>query len=214
LKWGVFATEATFEDDEDNETGARDLGIGGFWVAGDIAAVGDLPLMGSATYDGDAIGRVSTDLFGSQETYTAWGDMEMTWNFQSRTGDMTISKFDQDHFGEDGIAFAGPMCAPGVTACGTNDKAWSTPKGNHFGGPLTSQRGDNPNEPSNLSGFALGSFARGPSNYTDNDPKNGTPIKGSTPQGVMRNWQVGTGPDTPAGSRYQASGVFGGRLRD
>jgi hypothetical protein len=115
LKWGVFATEATFEDDEDNETGARDLGIEGFWVAADIDA-------------------------------------------------------------------------PGVTACGTNDKAWSTPKGNHFGGPLTSQRGDNPNEPSNLSGFALGSFARGPSNYTDNDPKNGTPIKGSTPQG---GWAIG-----------------------
>jgi hypothetical protein len=212
LKWGVFGTAATFEEEE-SETGARDVAIVGFWVAGDIAAVGDLPLMGSATYDGDAIGTVSTDLFGSQEPYTARGDMEMTWNFQSRSGDMTISKFDQDHFGEDGVTFGGPLCAPGVTACGTNDKAWSTPNGNHFGGPLTS-RGNNPNEPRDLNGFAVGSFARGSAKNDNGNPTTGTPVKGSTPQGVMGNWQVGTGPDTPAGSRYQASGVFGGRLRD
>jgi hypothetical protein len=55
-----------------------------------------------------------------------------------------------------------------------------------------------------LNGFAVGSFARGPSNYTNNDPKNGTPIAGSKPQGVMGNWTVGN-------DHYQASGVFAGK---
>ena len=169
MKWGVFATQATFE--EEGETPARDLGIEGFWVAGDIAAVGDLPFTGEAFYSGGAVGSVSTDLFGSQETYTARGDMEMTWNFAQRSGDLSIKRFDQPHFqASNGLEFGGKMCAPGVTSCGGN-----TPSGNHFGGPLSQKLPENPNTlpegARDLNGFALGSFARGPSNYDNNDPK-------------------------------------------
>jgi hypothetical protein len=100
------------------------------------------------------------------------------------------------------------VCA-GKTGC-------STPKGNHFGGSLNGQlpgawkNGDTQGtinesaEYRDLNGFAVGSFARGPSNYTNNDPKNGTPIAGSKPQGVMGNWTVGN-------DHYQASGVFAGK---
>ncbi len=206
MKWGIFGAAAAFEDDG-SETGAREVGILGFWVAGDIPAVGDLPFDGTAVYNGDAIGMVATNLYHDDaqhpgeyvgedgwRTYTATGKMRMDWDFGRREGDLTISKFDQKHYGEDGVTFGGKMCAPGVAGCGAN-----TPSGNHFGGALTS-RGSNPNEPTNLNGFAVGSFARGPSNYDDN----GNPRRGSTPDGAMGNFQVGN-------DSYRASGVFAGK---
>ncbi|MGH6803179.1 MAG: hypothetical protein ACREC3_07415, partial [Methyloceanibacter sp.] len=207
MEWGVFAAAGSFEDGENQ----RDLGILGWWVAGDIAAVGDLPFTGSATYSGGAIGTVWTNLVydptseDGWTTYTATGDMDMRWDFAKRSGDLTISKFDQEHFGNDGLTFRGDMCAPGVTSCGGP----GTPEGNHFGGKLTGQLpGDGPGaglspEARNLDGFALGSFARGPENYDNGDPKTGTPIKGSEPQGVMGNWSAGN-------DRYRASGIFAG----
>ena len=98
MQWGVFAANVEFEDTNDEgQPVNREAHVLGFWVAGDIAAVGDLPFTGTATYDGTAIGTVNTDLFGTQETYTARGDMEMEWNFASRSGTMKISKFDQRH---------------------------------------------------------------------------------------------------------------------
>jgi hypothetical protein len=185
----------------------RNAQVLGFWVAGDIPAVGELPFDGSATYSGGAVGTVHTDLFGEDTTYTARGDMDMRWDFGSRSGDMKISKFDQDHF-EGGLTFKGEMCAPGKANC-------STPQGNHFGGKLNGQlpgawqNGDANGEINqsaeyrDLNGFAVGSFARGPDNYDNGDPKTGTPIPGSKPQGVMGNWEVGN-------DHYQASGVFAG----
>jgi hypothetical protein len=49
----------------------------------------------------------------------------------------------------------------------------------------------------------LAVHARGPQNFTNGDPKTGKPIKGSVPQGVMGNWNVGN-------DHYKASGVFAG----
>jgi hypothetical protein len=88
----------------------------------------------------------------------------MTWNFASRTGDFSISHFDTG-VGPDGVAFGGPMCAPGVAGCGT-------PSGNHFGGPLSG------NLPSGaaLAGFAGGSFVNNGSDKA---------------AGVIGNWNVG-----------------------
>ena len=211
MKWGVFIAAASFEE-EDSDTIARDVAILGWWVAGDIAAVGDLPFDGTASYSGGAIGQVvtninadaSTDLVGQDgwTTYTATGDMDMNWDFGKRSGDLKISKFDQANFGTDGLTFRGNMCAPGVTACGT-----TTPSGNHFGGKLTGQlpadgqNGELPPGARDLDGFAVGSFTRGPGNY---DQETGKPIKGSIPQGVMGSWGVGN-------DRYQASGIFAGK---
>jgi len=217
LKWGVVVGEAHFVDSSGGPGGGssqRDVTLLGWWVAGDIPAVGDLPFRGSATYSGDAIGTVWTDLYydpnsgtaNSGYTYTATGDMDMTWDFGQRSGNLTISHFDEDHF-QGGLTFSGKMCAPGVTSCGP-----STPSGNHFGGQLSGQlptswknsgevvSGEFPSgESRDASGFALGSFARGPSNYD----ANGNPIQGSTPQGVMGNWAVNN-------DHYKASGVFAG----
>ena len=191
-----------FEED-DSETIARDVAILGWWVAGDIAAVGDLPFDGTASYSGGAIGPVRTrSCRQSVTTYTATGDMDMNWDFGKRSGDLKISKFDQAHFGTDGLTFRGNMCAPGVTACGT-----TTPSGNHFGGKLTGQlpengqNGELPPGARDLDGFAVGSFTRGPDNYNQ---ETGKPIKGSIPQGVMGSWGVGN-------DHYQASGIFAGK---
>jgi hypothetical protein len=127
MQWGVFAANVEFEDTNDeNQRVSREAHALGFWVAGDIPAVGELPFDGSATYSGGAVGTVHTDLFGEDTTCTARGDMDMRWDFGERSGDMKISKFDQEHF-EGGLTFKGEMCAPGKTGC-------STPKGNHFGG--------------------------------------------------------------------------------
>jgi hypothetical protein len=211
MQWGVFAANVEFEDTNNDEQPVdRNAQILGFWVAGDVVPVDDLPFTGTAVYEGGAVGTVNTDLFGEGEvqTYTARGDMDMRWDFADRSGDMKISKFDQEHFGDDGLTFEGKMCAPGKTNC-------STPEGNHFGGKLSGQldangqNGDLPPDTRQLNGYALGSFVRGPNNY-----QNGEPVPGSRPQGVMGNWQVGTGPNAPAGSRYEASGVFGGRAVD
>jgi hypothetical protein len=117
---------------------------------------------------------------------------------------MTISEFDTGHFGPDGLTFNGPMCAPGVTACGNSPDGsrWSTPAGNHFGGPLTGQLPNTelPAGARNLSGFALGSFALGSSNF---DQNTNAAIPRSVPQGVMGNWGV-------SNDHYTASGIFGG----
>ncbi len=207
MKWGVFLASAGFDDSGNSEhTNPRQVAILGWWVAGDIPNVNDLPFKGTATYSGGAVGTVTTNLFGEgPTTYVAKGDMNMDWNFGKRTGNMEISKFDQQNLGGDGLTVKGKMCAPGVSGCGG-----STPSGNHFGGKINGQLPNSgpsaelPADARNLDGFALGSFARGPDNFDNGDPKTGKPIKGSTPQGTMGNWQVGN-------DHYKASGVFAGK---
>ena len=62
--------------------------------------------MGTATYEGDAIGNVSRLNGEAWYTYVATGDMDMTWNFKHRTGELHIKNFD-------GMSFNGNMAAPG-----------------------------------------------------------------------------------------------------
>jgi hypothetical protein len=200
LKWGAFVAEASFEDPQQSgDPIQRDVAILGWWVAGDIPAVEQLPVTGTATYNGGAVATVATDL-GSEgwATYIASGQMGMSWNFGTRQGGFAIAGFDSAHFNDgQGLTFSGPMCAPGVAGCGTN-----TPGGNHFGGPLSGQlpaSAQLTGDARNLSGFALGSFVRGPSNFDIN----GNPISRSTPQGVIGNWGVGN-------NHYMASGIFAG----
>ena len=188
------------------------VAIVGWWIAGDIPAVNQLPFTGTATYAGNTIATVSNDLYnvGDWNTYVATGNVDMSWNFGTRKGDLTISQFDTQHFGPDGLTFSGAMCAPGITSCGKmpDGTTWATPNGNHFGGPLTGKLPEFyyseiaiPEAERNLNGFAFGSFVRGLDNYqlVNNLP---VPINQSVPQGVIGNWAAG-------GDRYLASGVFG-----
>ena len=45
-------------------------------------------------------------------TYTARGDMQMTWDFGTREGDLTISNFDKDNI-EGGLTITGHMSNSG-----------------------------------------------------------------------------------------------------
>jgi hypothetical protein len=193
LKWGVWAADLKFSNTGGNTALPTDLTAFGWWVAGDVVDVDTLAALGGgATYAGTAIGSVASDLDGNGtwNPYVSTGDLVMHWSFAQRAGDLTISKFDTQHFGTNGLTFTGNMCAPGVTSCGT-------PAGNHFGGELSGQLqasgliANLPDQARNLSGFALGSFVR-PLDATDGIPK-----------GVIGNWGVGN-------DRYIASGIFAG----
>jgi hypothetical protein len=150
LQWGAWGSRVSFGNGESGPQYVDNIHLG-WWVAGDIATDTDLDALqaldASATYQGHVIGNVANNLDdGGWNTYVATGDLEMNWAFASRTGDLTISKFDTQNF-NDGLTFSGPMCAPGVYGCGTG-------AGNHFGGPLNTPQGS----PIALTGSAAGSF--------------------------------------------------------
>ena len=133
-----------------------------------------------ATFAGHAIGNVVNGTDGWTLPYVATSDLDMTWKFGARTGELAISKFDSYNF-QGGLTFSGPMCAPGLS-CAPGSHV---PAGNHFGGQLTGQL---PNYQGPLSGSAVGSFVNGP---------------GKPEAGVLGNWGVGN-------ERYLASGIFAG----
>jgi trimeric autotransporter adhesin len=194
LQWGAWGTRVKFSDSEGPQY-IDNIHLG-WWVAGDVIDNSDLPTDLSASYTGHVIGNVSTNIGNNGwQTYVATGDLEMAWDFNSRSGDLTISKFDRS-ITPGGLTFSGEMSAPGEFATGKNQ----------FGGPLSLANTNLPNNLSSLNGMtgsATGSFVRGPSNFNNN----GTPISGSTPQGVIGNWNVGS-------ARYNANGIFAGSIKD
>ena len=84
----------------------------GWWVAGDVIDNSDLPTDASASYAGHVIGNVATNI-GSNgwQTYVATGDMYMDWDFNSRSGNLTICKFDRS-ITPGGLTFSGAMTPP------------------------------------------------------------------------------------------------------
>ena len=66
----------------------------GTWVAGDISNPADLPNNISVTYGGTALGNVSRQTASGVAKYIAKGDMDMSFSFASRTGNLQISNFD------------------------------------------------------------------------------------------------------------------------
>ncbi len=187
LRWGSWNSHLVFDSggSQATESGNTNVFAHGWWIAGDIIDDSDMPTDGSATYTGRAIGDVASNLGDTGwVTYTAKGDMVMTWDFGDRAGDLTISNFDKQHI-DGGLTFTGHMTAPGEIG-----------GANQFGGPLSGK--DLPDNLSDLTGSANGSFVRGPENFDQ-----GKPIHQSKPQGVIGNWAVDS-------SHYTAGGVFGG----
>ncbi|KQW31363.1 hypothetical protein ASE36_03650 [Rhizobium sp. Root274] len=66
----------------------------GNWIIGDTPNNSNVPISGTATYAGHAVGTVLSG--GSQ--YIATGDMSSTMNFGTRTGSVQISNFDSRTF--------------------------------------------------------------------------------------------------------------------
>ena len=194
LQWGAWGTRVKFGDTDGTQY--IDNVHLGWWVAGDVIDNSDLPTDLSASYSGHVIGNVSTNIgTNGWVTYVATGDMDMNWDFNARSGDLTISHFDRN-ITPGGLTFTGEMSAPGEVATGKNK----------FSGPLTLDNTDLPQNLSELNGMtgsATGSFIRGPNNIRNN----GEIRSGSTPQGVIGNWNVGSG-------RYNATGIFAGSIKD
>ena len=113
----------------------------GFWVAGALPSIGQLPTSGSATYTGGALGWVASrpNPFASwSDAHPAYGNVNMTWNFASRQGNLAISNFDA----------GGPLGAQNFS--GTMNMSGPNSAVNRFYGQLGGS----------LSGVAHGSFAR------------------------------------------------------
>jgi FecR protein len=193
MRWGAWGGQIKYKDRESHATSDINLG---WYVVGDIVDESDLPDRGSATYKGNAIGTVANNIDGEGwKTYVATGKADLTWDFAPRTGTFKITEFDKS-VTPGGLTFLGPMCAPGVACSGAPNH--STPRGNHFGGPLSGNAGGIA-----LAGSAQGSFVRGPANF---DLK-GLPIRGGIPQGAIGDWNVrGAGLN---GAGYKATGIFG-----
>ncbi|WP_069093705.1 FecR family protein [Methyloligella halotolerans] len=111
IKWGAWGVQANHIGDAGSLSNTR---IDGWWIAGDITPVDELPVTGSASYHGAAFGNV----INRGDRYSESGDLDMNWNFASRRGDLTISNFDGRTFGT-----------------GQNGLA-AVPGPNHFGGVL------------------------------------------------------------------------------
>jgi hypothetical protein len=92
IKWGAWGVQANHIGNAGSVSNTR---IDGWWVAGDITPVDELPVTGSASYHGAAFGNV----INRGERYSASGDLDMDWDFASRRGELTISNFDGRTFG-------------------------------------------------------------------------------------------------------------------
>jgi hypothetical protein len=182
MKWGAWLTILDFQTDPE---GSPDLvNVAGWWVAGDLPTIGQLPLQGTATYTGVTYGNVAAWIEDGCEsfwdTYTASGTVNMQWDFNQRAGVLEISNFDATGpYGP--LNVSGRMDVPGEIAENVNAI-------NRFSGPLLGTLGSAPYPYSNnIDGGAVGSFA---ANGTDKTA------------GVIGNWGVGN-------DYYKASGIFG-----
>lgn len=113
LEWGYWGT--SFESEAGVEvSGTKDFVHMGTWAAGDTPSFGQLPLAGSATYSGHAVGTVAAGSGGGSSQYLAAGNFALTYGFASRTGTASITGFD-------GRDFSGTVAQPaGVSAASAN----------------------------------------------------------------------------------------------
>jgi hypothetical protein len=103
----------------------------GSWVVGRLPELFEVPLSGTATYSGQAVGNVVT---ANGVHYLAGGSYQLSWNFATKSGISTIANFD------------------GLTV----QSASSSSNGRDYTGSLTgSARG------SSLTGSLAGSFYKG-----------------------------------------------------
>ena len=112
-----------------------------------LPTIGQLPTLGTASYQGTAIGQVLYRNDGIQ-SYLAKGDVHMDWDFAQRAGVLDITNFST---GNDNVPVLNSvnnrMDMPGVATAL-----------NKFSGPLLGTLGTNRCAPT-VTGIANGSFA-------------------------------------------------------
>ncbi|UNK39987.1 FecR domain-containing protein (plasmid) [Shinella sp. H4-D48] len=130
LSWGWWG----------NTAGGEGPGVGhmGNWVIGDLTSPAELPMSGTATYAGNAVGTVLNN--GNQ--YIATGTMNATMNFGARTGQVAIGNFDGRNFNTNvtfpSSTFSGTNGATSIAGSFANDGA---DKANGILGSFSSQDG-------------------------------------------------------------------------
>lgn len=72
----------------------------GYWVAGQLSEMAELPQSGQATYNGHAVGMVSD---GVDITHGVQGDFQAVVDFGSGQGSLQISNFDGRSFGTNNL---------------------------------------------------------------------------------------------------------------
>jgi len=108
IEWGEFG--ATFEYLAGGQKTITDqIGLG-WWVAGNVTDPRDLPITGTATYKGTAVGSIA--LSGAMSTVTGRGDLNMSWDFAQRRGTLAINNFDVAG-GNTPLNASGTMIMPG-----------------------------------------------------------------------------------------------------
>jgi hypothetical protein len=93
IKWGSWNAETTFPDTHNGTPVSSQVAATGFWVAGDIPTMSDLPTQGVATYNGTTVGSISRRVDSVWNAYPAAGKLGMAWDFGSRSGLMAITNF-------------------------------------------------------------------------------------------------------------------------
>ena len=183
MTWGAWLTLLNVENGENSDHQPlpnTQISAIGWWVAADsLPTIGQLPTLGTASYDGHAIGEV---LYGSEgiQTYLAKGDVHMDWDFGQRAGVLDITNF----------GVPGNENVPVLNASGRMDMPGVATALNKFSGPLRGTLGNDHCAPT-VYGIANGSFA---ANGTDKTA------------GVIGNFSVANFGDS---TFYKASGVFG-----
>jgi hypothetical protein len=95
----------------------------GNWVVGDLTKSIEMPVSGTATYAGNAVGTV----LNNGDQYITTGKMNATMDFGARTGNVAISNFDGRNFDANvtfpGSAFSGTNGATSIAGSFANDGA-------------------------------------------------------------------------------------------
>jgi hypothetical protein len=96
LSWGRWEAHLNYKDglSDSSDDNSTNLFAGGWWVAGELTTTADIDTLAklgaNATYSGAVHGTV----INLGERYDASGSLTMNWSFADRSGDLTISNFD------------------------------------------------------------------------------------------------------------------------
>ncbi len=115
LEWGYWGGRLRYQDPQ-GTTGQdrRDYFHLATWVAGNPTT--NLPVTGTATFNGFVIGNVAQTVSGQVEQFVAAGSYQQTWDFGTQTGSAQISNFAGKTFGSTNLTtpfspgqFSGPV---------------------------------------------------------------------------------------------------------
>ncbi|WP_141702071.1 FecR family protein [Methyloceanibacter stevinii] len=143
IEWGEFHADYKYSSYPNDPYAMQEDINNGWWVGGAVTAFKDLPTTGTATYSGTARGTIlDYNLDGAQ--VEGRGDLDMSWSFAKRSGQLSISDFK---------AISSPLqnyTPPTLNVSGTMSTPGSV---NRFSGDISGMAGQIP-----VSGGAFGSF--------------------------------------------------------